>query len=397
LDTFKDTNGRCSKGAFSEIEFGFLPYSYENPNSDNSIPTPTDKYGNAKKVIDCFRNGGKTVYVTVYLSFHAPQNNNAGGIGDNAKNFNDNFLRQYFNLARISICPSLEDLDTDASQFPVWANLVASKIDSNLIGRVTLQRSPNGGITATMPSSNCFNERCFATEKRTEYHGKFNSNGTIYSNDGAFVYYEVPIANGNVESSSSLISNNTYDSYSFSNFLNGANSADNIVLLWRPAYNVLRRYVQNHQVFFTRDGRKNPDGTINDSQVSINSTEKNVLKGFLGVCGNIWYNMELKKGQSISSCNGDVTLNFQTDGNVVLSNNLTARVLWHTATGGRTDATRFLMQSDGNLVLYANNVPLWYSATAPNQKAYLEVQDDHNLVIYSSSRTPLWNTGTTNQ
>ncbi|HEY6807124.1 MAG TPA: hypothetical protein VI306_26340 [Pyrinomonadaceae bacterium] len=107
--------------------------------------------------------------------------------------------------------------------------------------------------------------------------------------------------------------------------------------------------------------------------------------------------MELKKGQSISSCNGDVTLNFQTDGNVVLSNNLTARVLWHTATGGRTDATRFLMQSDGNLVLYANNVPLWYSATAPNQKAYLEVQDDHNLVIYSSSRTPLWNTGTTNQ
>ncbi|HEY6807125.1 MAG TPA: hypothetical protein VI306_26345 [Pyrinomonadaceae bacterium] len=234
LDTFKDTNGRCSKGAFSEIEFGFLPYSYENPNSDNSIPTPTDKYGNAKKVIDCFRNGGKTVYVTVYLSFHAPQNNNAGGIGDNAKNFNDNFLRQYFNLARISVCPSLEDLDSDASQFPVWANLVASKIDSNLIGRVTLQRSPNGGITATMPSSNCFNEKCFATEKRTEYHGKFNSNGTVYSNDGAFVYYEVPTANGNVESSSSLISDNTYDSYSFSNFLNGTNSADNIVLLWRP-------------------------------------------------------------------------------------------------------------------------------------------------------------------
>jgi hypothetical protein len=53
------------------------------------------------------------------------------------------------------------------------------------------------------------------------------------------------------------------------------------------------------------------------------------------------------------------------------------------------------MQSDGNLVLYTSSgTPVWATGTPGNPGAYLEVQNDANLVIYSPSGTALWPTGT---
>ena len=416
LKTFESSPGSriCSKGSFNEIELGIFPYSYNDPNNaDNVIPTPSNKYGDAITITDCFINGGKRVYVTVFLSFHAPNNGNDAGISSNAKTFNDSFLRQYYNdssrpqyynKATISVSPSLEDNGTN-SQFTAWSSSVASRIDSDKIGLVYLQRSPdktnnNTGIIGNCESGERMN-RCFGGKlffgTKTEYHGEFNQRGDVYSNDGEFVYYPIS-TNGRMEKEDSLISSNPYTPYTLADFINRTNSAENptdpdkSVLLWRPAYNLLRRYVEGNQIFFTRNGR-----SFSDTQTSINSTELNVLTQFFEVkdCGYMSSNTELKKGRSISSCNGDVTLIFQTDGNVVLYNNRTGQALWHTATGGRTDATKFIMQSDGNLVLYASNTPL-RDAGINSPNAYLAIQDDHNLVIYSSSGVALWHTATTN-
>jgi hypothetical protein len=55
---------------------------------------------------------------------------------------------------------------------------------------------------------------------------------------------------------------------------------------------------------------------------------------------------------------------------------------------------RLLMQLDGNLVLYRSadhgGAAGWASATDGNSGAYLNVQDDANMVIYSPNDVPLW-------
>lgn len=69
-----------------------------------------------------------------------------------------------------------------------------------------------------------------------------------------------------------------------------------------------------------------------------------------------------------------------------------------------TKATlELVMQADGNLVLY--ELPLGYSSplarvkewatgTQGNRGAWAVMQGDGNFVVYSSTGTPLWNTGT---
>ncbi|MBV8884893.1 MAG: hypothetical protein JO235_12985 [Chroococcidiopsidaceae cyanobacterium CP_BM_RX_35] len=52
------------------------------------------------------------------------------------------------------------------------------------------------------------------------------------------------------------------------------------------------------------------------------------------------------------------------------------------------------MQTDGNLVIYGNSQAIWASGTAGNPGAFLQVQDDGNVVIYSSMGQPLWTTST---
>ena len=53
-----------------------------------------------------------------------------------------------------------------------------------------------------------------------------------------------------------------------------------------------------------------------------------------------------------------------------------------------------VMQGDGNFVINDTTVwpwePLWATHTEGNSGAYLNVQNDTNLVIYSSSDVPLW-------
>jgi len=54
------------------------------------------------------------------------------------------------------------------------------------------------------------------------------------------------------------------------------------------------------------------------------------------------------------------------------------------------------MQGDGNLVIYGYYNAIWASGTWGNPGAYLDMQDDGNLVIYLpvSYTTAIWATGT---
>lgn len=56
---------------------------------------------------------------------------------------------------------------------------------------------------------------------------------------------------------------------------------------------------------------------------------------------------------------------------------------------------RFVMQSDGNLVMYTpTGVAVWTSCTQGNPGAFAVMQTDGNLVVYSASGVPLFQTGT---
>lgn len=98
----------------------------------------------------------------------------------------------------------------------------------------------------------------------------------------------------------------------------------------------------------------------------------------------------LAAGESLTSCDGDVTLAMQTDGNLVVYGPPGA--LWSSGTAG-TPANVAVMQGDGNFVVYAGNTAYWSSGTDGNPGAHLVVQDDGNVVIYVGGSAK-WSTGT---
>lgn len=83
----------------------------------------------------------------------------------------------------------------------------------------------------------------------------------------------------------------------------------------------------------------------------------------------------------------------QADGNLVLYNN-SGHPLWASNTEGNPGAY-LAMQPDGNLVVYSlTEHALWSSGTAGNPGDALQTQSDGNVVIYSSGGTALWATNT---
>ena len=109
----------------------------------------------------------------------------------------------------------------------------------------------------------------------------------------------------------------------------------------------------------------------------------------------------LYPGQSLQSAY--YTLTMQTDGNVVLYNSK-RNPLWYTNTGGLITPREFIMQTDGNLVLYSTDGEArWASGTWNNPGAFLNVQDDGNLVVYragsqtETAANALWASGSNSQ
>jgi hypothetical protein len=90
---------------------------------------------------------------------------------------------------------------------------------------------------------------------------------------------------------------------------------------------------------------------------------------------------KLLPGQSLQSANKLHTFIMQQDGNAVLYDR-NSKPLWSTNTEGITPRD-FIMQTDGNLVLYSTDgTAQWASNTSGNPGAFFNIQDDGNLVVY---------------
>jgi surface antigen len=97
--------------------------------------------------------------------------------------------------------------------------------------------------------------------------------------------------------------------------------------------------------------------------------------------------------QYLTAPNREYQFVMQADGNLVLYNN-SGHPLWNSNTAGNPGAY-LAMQPDGNLVVYSlSGQPLWSSGTAGNPGDDVQVQSDGNVVIYSSGSTALWATNT---
>ena len=82
----------------------------------------------------------------------------------------------------------------------------------------------------------------------------------------------------------------------------------------------------------------------------------------------------------------------QSDGNLVVYTSANV-ALWGAGTNGQP-ANEAVMQTDGNLVLYTpNGVPVWASNTAGNECAQLRLENDGNLVIRGLDGAVLWQSG----
>jgi hypothetical protein len=100
----------------------------------------------------------------------------------------------------------------------------------------------------------------------------------------------------------------------------------------------------------------------------------------------------LNAGQFRRSPNRRYMFVMQADGNLVLYDNATRAPLWSSQTAGNPGAVA-VMQSDANLVVYsATKQPLYSTATGGrgDSTSHLFIQDDGNAVIYNSASQALW-------
>jgi hypothetical protein len=113
----------------------------------------------------------------------------------------------------------------------------------------------------------------------------------------------------------------------------------------------------------------------------------------------------LQQDQSIVSNNGAYQFVVQGDGNLVLYRTADHVPLWASNTAvGRAGAS-LIMQQDGNLVLYGAYIVdfdpgapqrrevLWASGTDGRVGSYLVMQDDGNAVVYYPTY-PVWASNT---
>lgn len=98
----------------------------------------------------------------------------------------------------------------------------------------------------------------------------------------------------------------------------------------------------------------------------------------------------INAGQSLVSRNGRYRLSMQTDGNLVIYN--PNGPIWSSGTW-RSDANRLVMQNDGNLVLYGQGGARWASNTWKSSANRVVMQDDGNLVMYGPYGA-VWASGT---
>ncbi|MBC7661929.1 MAG: hypothetical protein H7249_19730 [Chitinophagaceae bacterium] len=98
---------------------------------------------------------------------------------------------------------------------------------------------------------------------------------------------------------------------------------------------------------------------------------------------------DLKQGQRLCSTDGNYTLSYQNDGNLVLYDK-NQRALWASFTEVR-GAVRATMQADGNFVIYdIKNQPLWASGTYSNSGERVMLMNDGSFQIVNANSNMIW-------
>lgn len=102
---------------------------------------------------------------------------------------------------------------------------------------------------------------------------------------------------------------------------------------------------------------------------------------------------KLHPGEELRSENQRFKFILQHDGNLVLYDG--GKAVWSTGTHGHS-VNYAILQDDGNFVLYdKENKALFATNTHGKPVAHLILQDDRNLVLYSvNNHEPLWHTNT---
>ena len=128
-------------------------------------------------------------------------------------------------------------------------------------------------------------------------------------------------------------------------------------------------------------GTKLPQPNMNTAQWDNPSSQ-----GFHG---------SLQMGDVITSPNGAYDVTLQTDGNMVVYRKSDANVEWASNTHGQQVWAS--MQADGNFVIYSgttigdrSNGHLFDTNTYGNVGAFIQIQNDGNLVLYDSKCHAKW-------
>lgn len=100
---------------------------------------------------------------------------------------------------------------------------------------------------------------------------------------------------------------------------------------------------------------------------------------------------EGSQGIVIRSLDKRYTLNLQSDGNLVIYKR--DKPVWSSKTNGKA-VKSLVFQKDGNFVLYGYEGAIWSSNTANKNGTQLVLQNDGNLVIYDSFGNGIWSTNT---
>ncbi|WP_404332079.1 hypothetical protein [Mesobacillus maritimus] len=98
-------------------------------------------------------------------------------------------------------------------------------------------------------------------------------------------------------------------------------------------------------------------------------------------------------GEYLMSPNGRYKFIMQEDGNLVLYRLSDNRAFWSSGTYGR-NVDSAILQDDGNFVIYGEGNALFNTGTDGKRVAWMVVQDDRNVVIYDPNGRALWQTDT---
>jgi hypothetical protein len=97
-------------------------------------------------------------------------------------------------------------------------------------------------------------------------------------------------------------------------------------------------------------------------------------------------------GEALTSPNGRYKVAMETDGNLVMYD--IDKPVWGSNTAG-SGANIAEMRDDGDLVIYhEGDKPAWTSRTRGHEGAMLALQDDRDLVVYAADGKKLWSSRT---